>query len=566
MLMLVFMCISRHVFVTAVHDSLVLSQRRLSAPSNAGVCEGGKMEKVAGSSLAVNVSGLALSSDGLHLFTISANPAEPQTPAVYALNNDNGSSVKFEIKNITKNGYAEAKGYGSWQSIVSRKCEGKPNERCLLIGDFGNDCNNWRTKNQTLRFIEINEPTEEDIKTVPTQPLPGREYPFVYPKEWEFDAVAMVVRTERSTVGKIVTEMRRLTISVTNMLEIVENAASSLTSLSLRKILKQISKFKDLKNNMDAVVAPVKSIKEEIQKARGALNTDNDVRNALGNLTNTITNQLTGIDALQQSIRNIEIRPSLSDPLSALTAAKDALKTIRDIAKSLTHTTMTNFRSALQTLRIAAKDVIASEKEMTYVLTKNSGNYPYVHMFEMPENLTEDQTMLVPRAVLQVPDSQIVTDATSTDDHLILRTSDRLYFYQWTNLCNDPKNVEASTSDGSQLLAVAYDEDTAGFYFFGADDSRKMELYRCLGVPALDTGDSGNCDASGGKADGFTKKKYCDKSHKTFLETVKTFWETHMVLSLCVIGGVVLLVVALITCCCCCKKKKENTEAGRRRV
>lgn len=163
------------------------------------------------------------------------------------------------------------------------------------------------------------------------------------------------------------------------------------------------------------------------------------------------------------------------------------------------------------------------KEDRILVVTKNSKQYPYSHMFELPPLVEGKPVSLIERAVFEVRVSE-VTDATSTPSYLVLRTYAGLLFYQWDTLCEQTTR-NSSTTQPLELLkqghgiqeAVTFDQTTNTFYFVGEGNADlfylKCENANPSGELRMQTG--GACTEKFGGAADASKQDMCDPTMLT---------------------------------------------------
>ncbi|CAJ1454203.1 unnamed protein product [Effrenium voratum] len=146
------------------------------------------------------VSGLALNAVRTHFFSISDSPEGD--PRIFITTNtptpSHAASIKITgIENAGFNG-----GYGDWEALVSYPCSMDRSRQCIVIGDIGHNKvrdrgGAFRTSAQSVRFIEVEEPSATEISSGQILEKPGSEFKFSYPHGANFDAEAMVVKDGR---------------------------------------------------------------------------------------------------------------------------------------------------------------------------------------------------------------------------------------------------------------------------------------------------------------------------------------------------------------------------------
>jgi len=146
------------------------------------------------------VSGLTLNVARTYFFTISDSPKGD--PLIFVTENTQSprSTATIKITGVANTGFNG--GYGDWESIVSYKCSTNPGRHCLLVGDIGhnkvrNKGGALRTDSQSVRFIEVEEPSASELSSGQVLEKPGKAYDFSYPGSHRFDAEAMVVKDDR---------------------------------------------------------------------------------------------------------------------------------------------------------------------------------------------------------------------------------------------------------------------------------------------------------------------------------------------------------------------------------
>jgi len=145
-------------------------------------------------------SGLVLNSQKNYFFTISDSPES--NPLIFVTTNTENPSSTATIKITGIQNAAFNGGYGDWESVATYPCSTNPSQQCILVGDIGhNKVRNkggvFRSSTQSVRFIEVEEPSATELSSSQVLEKPGKVYSFSYPNGARYDAEAMVVKDNR---------------------------------------------------------------------------------------------------------------------------------------------------------------------------------------------------------------------------------------------------------------------------------------------------------------------------------------------------------------------------------